>query len=55
MIDGQVIEDERKSILARERVRLESLDVDFKREATGLAGELRIEMFDPEGIWFCIQ
>jgi hypothetical protein len=43
-----VDEDERKSILVRERVRLESLGADFKREATGLAGEYWIEMFDPK-------
>lgn len=55
VIDGAVDEEERKSILAGERVRLESLGADFKREATGLAGEYWIEMFDPEDNWFCVQ
>lgn len=48
-------EDERKAILEEERVRLEALGADFKREATGMAGEYWIEMFDPEGNWFCVQ
>jgi hypothetical protein len=55
VIDGPVDEEERKSTLARERVRLESLGATFKREATGMAGEYWIEMFDPEGNWFCVQ
>jgi hypothetical protein len=48
-------DEERRSILARERVRLEALGAVFKREATGMAGEYWIEMFDPEGNWFCVQ
>jgi hypothetical protein len=48
-------DEERKSVLARERVRLEALGAEFKREATGMAGEYWIEMFDPEGNWFCVQ
>jgi len=48
-------EEERKAILEEERVRLEGLGASFKREATGMAGEYWIEMFDPEGNWFCVQ
>ena len=55
VIDAPVGEDERKAILAQERGRLESLGATFKREATGVAGEYWIEMFDPEGNWFCVQ
>jgi len=47
--------EERKQRLAEERVRLEGLGAEFKREATGFAGEYWIEMFDPEGNWFCVQ
>jgi hypothetical protein len=42
-------------MLAGERVRLEALGATFKREASGVAGEYWIEMFDPEGNWFCVQ
>jgi hypothetical protein len=48
-------EEERKAILEGERMRLEGLGASFKREATGMAGEYWIEMFDPEGNWFCVQ
>ncbi len=48
-------DDERRSALAAERRRLEGLGATFKREATGMAGEIWIEMFDPEGNWFCVQ
>lgn len=47
--------DERRSRLADERSRLESLGATFHREATGMAGEIWIEMHDPEGNWFCVQ
>lgn len=47
--------DERNVRLEEERRRLEALGATFKREATGLAGEVWIEMFDPEGNWFCVQ
>lgn len=47
--------DDRKQILATHRARLESIGATFKREATGMAGEYWIEMFDPEGNWFCVQ
>ncbi len=50
-----VEEEQRKALLAEERVRLEALGASFKREATGIAGEFWIEMFDPEGNWFCVQ
>ena len=48
-------EEDRRAILEEERVRLEALGASFKREATGMAGEYWIEMFDPEGNWFCVQ
>ena len=48
-------EEERKAILEEERLRLEALGASFKREATGMAGEYWIEMFDLEGNWFCVQ
>ena len=35
--------------------RLEKLGAVYQREATGMAGEIWIEMFDPEGNWFCVQ
>lgn len=52
---AEVTEEERRALLARERRRLEGLGATFKREATGLAGEIWIEMYDPEGNWFCVQ
>ena len=48
-------DDERRARLGEERARLEALGANFKREATGMAGEIWIEMFDPEGNWFCVQ
>jgi Glyoxalase-like domain len=45
----------RKAILAEQRLRLEALGATYKREATGAAGEYWIELFDPEGNWFCVQ
>ncbi|MDH3189051.1 MAG: VOC family protein [Acidimicrobiia bacterium] len=47
--------DEREARLEEERLRLEALGATFKRRATGTAGEVWIEMFDPEGNWFCVQ
>ena len=41
--------------LESERARLEALGATFKREASGMAGESWIEMYDPEGNWFCVQ
>jgi catechol 2,3-dioxygenase-like lactoylglutathione lyase family enzyme len=48
-------DEERRSHLSGERTRIEGLGGSFKREATGMAGEIWIEMFDPEGNWFCVQ
>jgi hypothetical protein len=55
VIHQSLDEAERVQRLAEERVRLERLGATFKREATGMAGEYWIEMFDPEGNWFCVQ
>jgi len=55
VIQERVGEEERKALLEHERARLEALGASFKREATGIAGEYWIEMFDPEGNWFCVQ
>ena len=52
---ADLTDDERRARLADERSRLEALGATFKREATGMAGEIWIEMFDPEGNWFCVQ
>ena len=51
----ELTDDERRARLASERSRLEALGATFKREATGVAGEIWIEMFDPEHNWFCVQ
>lgn len=51
----ELSDDERRARLTAERARLEGLGATFKREATGMAGEIWIEMFDPEGNWFCVQ
>ena len=48
-------DDERRARLTEERARLEAVGATFKREATGMAGEIWIEMYDPEGNWFCVQ
>jgi hypothetical protein len=53
--DRSLGEEERRTRLAEERARLEDLGATYKREATGMAGEYWIEMFDPEGNWFCVQ
>jgi len=47
--------EERLARLAEERERLEALGATFRRSAEGMAGEQWIEMFDPEGNWFCVQ
>ena len=52
---GEMTDDQRRTRLAEERSRLEALGATYKREATGMAGEIWIEMFDPEGNWFCVQ
>lgn len=47
--------EERVARLREERERLEALGATFHRQAHGMAGEVWIEMFDPEGNWFCVQ
>ena len=47
--------EQREQALDLQRRRLEELGASFKRHASGLAGEVWIEMFDPEGNWFCVQ
>ena len=47
--------DVRPAFLAAERARLEALGATYKREASGMAEETWIEMYDPEGNWFCVQ
>ncbi|MGH8925814.1 MAG: VOC family protein [Acidimicrobiia bacterium] len=51
----ELTNEERRSRLAKERMRLEAFGATYKREASGMAGETWIEMFDPEGNWFCVQ
>ena len=46
---------ERESRFAGERERLEALGASFHRLASGMANETWMEMFDPEGNWFCVQ
>ena len=46
---------DREARLADERARLEALGATFGRVATGMAGEVWMEMYDPEGNWFCVQ
>ena len=48
-------DDRRKEKLAQERKRLEALGATFKRDAVGATGEVFMEMYDPEGNWFCVQ
>ncbi len=52
---AEMSEDERRARLNEERTHIEDLGGSFKREAVGMAGEVWIEMFDPEGNWFCVQ
>ncbi|MGH3650762.1 MAG: VOC family protein [Acidimicrobiia bacterium] len=53
--DSPLTPDERQGKLVEERVRLEELGARFHRTASGMAGETWMEMFDPEGNWFCVQ
>ncbi|MBA3361033.1 MAG: VOC family protein [Acidimicrobiia bacterium] len=54
--EGEPIDDdERRRRLADERTRLEAFGATYQREATGMAGEIWIELHDPEGNWFCVQ
>lgn len=52
---ARLTDEKRRARLSEERARLETLGAIYKREATGMAGEIWIEMFDPEGNWFCVQ
>jgi hypothetical protein len=52
---ANLTDEERRRRLAEERARLEAVGATYKREATGVAGEIWIEMYDPEGNWFCVQ
>ena len=54
-VDRDAASELRPAYLAAERTRLESLGATHKREASGMAGETWIEMYDPEGNWFCVQ
>ena len=54
-VDGDVAPDLRPALLAAERTRLEALGAIYERDASGMAGETWIEMYDPEGNWFCVQ
>ena len=54
-VDRDVASELRPALLAAERIRLEALGATHKREASGMAGETWIEMYDPEGNWFCVQ
>jgi hypothetical protein len=54
-VGHEIAGDERVERFAEERARLEALGATFSREGTGMAGETWIEMFDPEGNWFCVQ
>lgn len=53
--EAGLTDDERRARLGEEKIRLEGIGATFKREATGMAGEIWIEMYDPEGNWFCVQ
>ena len=54
-VDRDAASELRPALLAAERIRLEDLGATYKREASGMAGETWIEMYDPEGNWFCVQ
>lgn len=54
-VGPDVAGEHRETRLSEERERLEALGATFKRKASGMAGETWIEMFDPEGNWFCVQ
>ena len=51
----ELTDEQKRARLSEERARLEDLGATFKRDASGMAGEVWIEMFDPEGNWFCVQ
>jgi hypothetical protein len=55
IVEEDLTPEKREERLAAERVRLEALGATFHRNASGMAGETWIELFDPEGNWFCVQ
>ena len=55
LVDEDLTIEERDERLASERERLEALGATYHRVASGMAGETWLEMFDPEGNWFCVQ
>ena len=55
VVEEGLTPEEREERLAEERVRLEALGATYHRVASGMAGETWIELFDPEGNWFCVQ
>ncbi|HUG32938.1 MAG TPA: VOC family protein [Acidimicrobiia bacterium] len=55
IVDRDLSFEDRDRRLAEERERLEALGATYHRIASGLAGETWLEMFDPEGNWFCVQ
>jgi catechol 2,3-dioxygenase-like lactoylglutathione lyase family enzyme len=55
LVDEDLTIEERDERLAAERGRFEALGATFHRVASGMAGETWLEMFDPEGNWFCVQ
>jgi hypothetical protein len=55
IVEEDLTPEEREERLAAERGRLEALGATFHRNASGIAGETWIELFDPEGNWFCVQ
>lgn len=55
LVDDDLTIEERDDRLAAERERLEALGATYHRVASGMAGETWLEMFDPEGNWFCVQ
>ena len=54
-VDRDVASELRPALLSAERTRLEALGATYGRDASGMAGETWIEMYDPEGNWFCVQ
>ncbi len=54
-VDEELTIEDRDQRLAEERKRLEALGATYHRMASGFAGETWLEMFDPEGNWFCVQ
>jgi len=55
VVDPDLEAEERERRFEEERERLEDLGASFHRIASGMAGETWMEMYDPEGNWFCVQ